>query len=591
MDATDLMHPNGLHPDQHHLVTSPDDPFQFFESNDGGVMRSDGTFADASAFCAPRGLTGVTLARCQQLLSRVPKRLEGINDGMPTLQFMSLSVSPFNSKIVQGGTQDNGTWETQGNTNRWLNTMIGDGGQSGFDAAMPDFRFHTFFDTSPEVNFSAGETADWIWIADPLYAFANNPFYSAVITDPVVSKTMFAGNGPGAWRTKTHGLGDMTLEEANEICNTWTGTFSATCGDWVRIDAVPLNSPTRGDRVGVGAPSAVVAIERTAADSSTAWAATGAGRVLVSKNVDAEPASAVTWTRIDLPTTPGRFSSSIYVDPKNGNRAWVSYSGYDATTPTTPGHVFEVVFNPAAGTAAWTNKSHDLGDLPITDVVFDGASGDIYVSNDFGVLRLAQGTSTWTAAAPGMPNVEVAGLTYVAEDRILYAATHGLGAWRLNLESSHDPYDDGGPLRAAPGELVQLDGGRTSDRDRRRRKPVTVGRRINARRRRRDPSGRSSRSSANICGSGCVAGVVPVPCCRRGVLALAFALPLVSRCRGRYARATAPGSPTRATASTHRAPVRTSSASTTTPEPGRRRGPTSRTTSATCRSTISSGTT
>ena len=180
--------------------------------------------------------------------------------------------------------------------------------------------------------------------------------------------------------------------------------------------------------------SAVVAIERTAADSSTAWAATGAGRVLVSKNVDAEPASAVTWTRIDLPTTPGRFPSSIYVDPTNGNRAWVSYSGYDATTPTTPGHVFEVVFNPAAGTAAWTNKSHDLGDLPITDVVFDGASGDIYVSNDFGVLRLAQGTSTWTAAAPGMPNVEVAGLTYVAEDRILYAASHGLGAWRLNLE-------------------------------------------------------------------------------------------------------------------------------------------------------------
>jgi len=32
-----------------------------------------------------------------------------------------------------------------------------------------------------------------------------------------------------------------------------------------------------------------------------------------------------------------------------------------------------------------------------------------------------------------MPNVEVAGLTYVGKDRILYAATHGLGAWRLNL--------------------------------------------------------------------------------------------------------------------------------------------------------------
>jgi hypothetical protein len=32
-----------------------------------------------------------------------------------------------------------------------------------------------------------------------------------------------------------------------------------------------------------------------------------------------------------------------------------------------------------------------------------------------------------------MPNVEVAGLTIVPGARILYAATHGLGAWRLNL--------------------------------------------------------------------------------------------------------------------------------------------------------------
>jgi hypothetical protein len=32
-----------------------------------------------------------------------------------------------------------------------------------------------------------------------------------------------------------------------------------------------------------------------------------------------------------------------------------------------------------------------------------------------------------------MPNVEVAGLTIVPGERILYAATHGLSAWRLNL--------------------------------------------------------------------------------------------------------------------------------------------------------------
>ena len=37
------------------------------------------------------------------------------------------------------------------------------------------------------------------------------------------------------------------------------------------------------------------------------------------------------------------------------------------------------------------------------------------------------------AAAPGMPNVEVAGLTIVPGERKLFAATHGLGAWSRNL--------------------------------------------------------------------------------------------------------------------------------------------------------------
>ena len=41
-DGTDSLHPNGLHPDQHDLVTNPNNPFQFFETNDGGVMRSSG---------------------------------------------------------------------------------------------------------------------------------------------------------------------------------------------------------------------------------------------------------------------------------------------------------------------------------------------------------------------------------------------------------------------------------------------------------------------------------------------------------------------------------------------------------------------
>jgi hypothetical protein len=428
MDGTDPIHPNGLHPDQHALVTHPSNPFQFVEVNDGGVMRSSGSFVDRSSWCAPRGLTGTNLSRCQQLLSRVPSELKGLNDGLSTLQFQSLSVSPHDVNDLQGGTQDNGTWENR-TTSLWENTMIGDGGQSGWDVAKTEFRFHNFFDATAEVNFDNGDIADWIWVADPIFGHAGTQFYAPVISDPKVSGTMFAGTGRTAYRTKTHGLGTMTLEQAQQHCNTWTGDFAVQCGDWAQLGSVRLTAADFGDRAG----GAVAAIERTTADSSSAWAATTTGRVFVSKNADADPASAVTWARIDTAATPNRFVSSIYVDPANGNRAWVSYSGFTANTPATPGHVFEVVYNPATGTATWTNLSHDLGDQPVTDLVRDDVTGDLYSSSDFGVMRLAAGTTSWTLAAAGMPSVEVAGLTIVPAARVLYAASHGLSAWRLDL--------------------------------------------------------------------------------------------------------------------------------------------------------------
>lgn len=436
MDATDMLHPNALHPDQHAIVTNPSNPYQFFETNDGGIMRSSGQFADVSAWCddPARGLTEPMLSRCKQFLSRVPTKLDGLNKGISTLQFQSLSVHPVKVALLQGGTQDNGTWQTPGNTVLWKNTMIGDGGQSGFDAADTQFRFHTFYNATPEINFSEGVTKDWNVIYDPIFGTEPQAFYVPIISDPVTSKTMFVGTAH-VWRTKTWGMGSMSKQDFRTQCNTWTGQFTVTCGDWEPLGdpsaAGQLIDPAWGDRPG----GYVVAVERARGDASTLWAATQPGRVFISTNADADPVSAVVFTRIDslAANSPGRFISGIYIDPANSNHAWVSYSGFNATTPTTPGHVFEVTYDPQGGTATWVDISHDLSDLPITDVVRDDVSGDLYAASDFGVYLLPAGGTSWSLAAPGMPNVEVPQLTIVPSKRRLYAATHGMSAWLLNL--------------------------------------------------------------------------------------------------------------------------------------------------------------
>jgi hypothetical protein len=199
----------------------------------------------------------------------------------------------------------------------------------------------------------------------------------------------------------------------------------------VTIGAASLTDASLGTWAG----GSVAAVQRTAADTSTLWAATSTGRLFISHNADAEPNTSVVFTRIDTTSSAAanRFVTGIAIDPANANHAWISYDGYSVSTPSTPGHVFEITYDPVALTATFLDRSFDLRDIPIDDVVTDSVTGDLYACSDFGVYSLRSGSTSWALAAKGMPNVEISGLTIVPNARLLYAASHGLGAWLLNL--------------------------------------------------------------------------------------------------------------------------------------------------------------
>jgi hypothetical protein len=71
----------------------------------------------------------------------------------------------------------------------------------------------------------------------------------------------------------------------------------------------------------------------------------------------------------------------------------------------------------------------ESGDQPITDLVRDDVTGTLYAATDFGVLGLTAASTDWRATANGLPPVAVYGLTISSANRVLYAATHGRGAW------------------------------------------------------------------------------------------------------------------------------------------------------------------
>jgi hypothetical protein len=432
-----------LHPDQHAIATTTFNPNIVFIADDGGIWRLNGSFTDASSQCSSRGLTGADLTDCQHWLSKVPTTTATMNNTLATLQYQSLSFNPNAANDLLGGTQDNGTHAFD--SGNWFVTVFGDGGQSGIDVGNPNVRMHTYFSqpglSQIDVNFRGTHQTTfseegWDWIGDPPSLSGENmSFYIPVITDPKVSGTWFLG-AQHVWRTQDNGGNQAFLEAHCAEFPLLPGgfphgdlIFTGACGDWEAIGK-DLSGTSFGKDKAPG--QYIVATERAPSDTGTLWVGLRRGRVFVSSNAD-KAAGQVVFFRIDTSSTPTRFVSGIAVDPANPNHAFISFSGYNAYNPTQPGHVFEVTYDPTGHTATFTNIDHNLGDEPITDIAYDSATGNLFVSTDFGVNVLLSGGSAWQPAAANLPPVAVYGLTLDSAHRVLHAATHGRGAWSLGL--------------------------------------------------------------------------------------------------------------------------------------------------------------
>jgi hypothetical protein len=483
-DDTPGSQPDQQHPDFHAVLTPNGQPFQFWTGTDGGVVRSDGQFDNASADCLKYHVNDPdTLIHCERVLSRVPHQLfDTQNLGLSTLQYQSVSLNPQRpQEDIQGGTQDNGSWDWDGQKMTWMEEMYGDGGQTGYNYGNPQIRFTEFFDWYTDENFQNGKPDKWVVTSGPLsqtHNHENVAFYMPQVTDYTNFGYQYTGE-QHVWRTNDNG-GDEAYLEAN--CPEFTTSGDdIRCGDWKPLGDPNYvqGSPTAGQpgdltSAQYGADKItgfVAAVERNPGNNNELWAATSLGRVFVSLNVNDPNQANVQFCRLDNiavdaggndVATPMRFVSSIYPDPANPNRAWISYDGYSSNTPDTPGHVFEVTFTGGSSTscptsAVWRDlhveqgSTHQppAGDIPIDDLVRDDYTGDLYAATDFGVLRGVTtdkgATYTWTQAGANLPYVEVAGLTIDPCSRLLYAATHGRSVWRMFL-----PKVSNAPSKACP---------------------------------------------------------------------------------------------------------------------------------------------
>lgn len=405
----------GLHPDVHAIATGGN---RVFVGGDGGVSRLDlSSTTDISSECAsrPGPPSGASLTACTQLLSAVPAKIENVNDGLATLQVTGVSAAPNADadagKNLMLGTQDNGSWALVG-TNPWTGVVGGDGGPPALDS-QSGIRLTQYFNgfvngspgpvlpagSPPDVGLTSGTWKGVSYTGDTL-------FYAPLIDDPAVSGRFLQGG------TALHKL-DCSGATVPALSCSATNV------------SVPFGSSS--NRI------STVARPPSATDTNTIWVGTQTGDVAVS--TDGTTFNAI--GKSVIATVPNRFVSGIAVDPSDPNHAWVSFTGYSASTPSRPGHVFEVQYNPTTPSAStWTDRSYDLGDLPVTSLARDPNTGDLYGGTEFGVVRLPTGATAWARAAAGMPIVNVVDVEVSAGDRRLYAASYGRGLYKIKLPSN-----------------------------------------------------------------------------------------------------------------------------------------------------------
>jgi hypothetical protein len=491
-DAADNLQPHGIHPDQHSIVTHPNDWKVFLETGDGGVVRSNGNFIDDSGDCSSvvvphpnPAITAARLALCQAVTKRIPERIESINKGLNTLHFYQVTFNPNRPGELAGGAQDNGSWMRQPGTKTWVETFVADGAYNGFDAVDPNYSMFSWQGGSLAVLDEPRNQEAGTWISDTLLVLGAAPFrypreaaafIAPTLFHPKVSKLMFTGR-EHVFRSLNGGINPaFPYAEVKEHCNVWTGNGDIdesgayvpnvdVCDDWK-----PMGDPGHGGRLTYG-PAAlcpnpanpnpnqvwtvacpgpypwgedrsgghISANEPAPSDSNVVWAATSGGRIFVTTNAGAADPATIQWKRIDTSSSvdPERYPTDIYIDPSDPNHAYISYSGYNHVTPTTPGHVFEVQYDAASGTATFTRLDgsgpHAIGDLPVGTIERDERKGVLYAGTDFGVIRRTGPNTGWTQAMPGLPTTTVPYLKIDQENRVMYVTTHGFGAWELKL--------------------------------------------------------------------------------------------------------------------------------------------------------------
>ncbi len=313
-----------------------------------------------------------------------------IGGNLSTIQSYHISLHPTNRNTIYTGNQDNGTTR-RSDSNVWLELGGGAGGYSAVNHANPQIVYASTTELSLQKSLNAGEDRFQAPVTQvPKATGEPVGFIAPFVMDPVNPEVLLAGTNR-VWRTADGAQSWAPVSEA--LTRTPEGVITQ------------------------------IAIARS--DTSVAYTVASDGSVGRSG-----PAG---FALVQQAPMPDRYATSVAVHPGDPNTAYVGFSGFDDSTPATPGHVFKT----SDGGVSWTNVSSNLPDTPVNAVAINpNVPTEIYVGTDVGVFISANGGASWAKMNAGLPNAGVASLAVNATTNVLAAATYGRSVWFAELNSS-----------------------------------------------------------------------------------------------------------------------------------------------------------
>ena len=387
-----------LHPDHHAIVFHESQTSRVYDVNDGGVAFS----TDGGGIWTPSTY------------------------GLDTFEFQSLATSPSTTQVF-GGTQDNAAVAWNG-VKKWQHlACCGDGGYAAYET----YNFGGFFDktnmyTTTNMNSlsnlavlpvkSENGGGSWPMPGDPpvSYDLGLNDSESRSFYPPLVvagGYTMFATD---RLYTSVDQMHDFQLRSPQLSSDPESEIFSHA--DAITAIAVAPSNPSRWY---LGYYSGKIFYTDGACSNVSCW------------NQVSNPSgdAPVTWLAVDL-TSP--------------DTVYATVSGF------APGiHVFRttnhgVNWNPTGSLA-------ELSGVPANTITVDPGAGNVlYLGTDHGIYRSDNSGGSWYRFSNGLPNVPVYAITPDESRLLLFAATHGRGAWLLASNNGIGRTMVEGPIRVGP---------------------------------------------------------------------------------------------------------------------------------------------